>query len=226
MATKDVVEIRNLELETVPITLVGDTPIIEHKWSEKAKREMLEAQQGKSKGKKKESKNPVADFIRSLYWLSDEPDITGKDETECEQAFVDAINNGARFGFPVCAFKKAAISAAYRNGWSKDKVSLQGAFFIKSSDGISDGVECVEIKGDAPVMREDMVKIGMGTADIRYRGEIRNWHADVDIVYNKNGQYSLDNILSMLNAGGYTCGVGEWRTEKGGQNGMFHVKTI
>ena len=215
----DVVEIRPLDIRKISITLVGDTPIIMHKWSEKAKREMLEAQQGKSKGKKKEAKNPVADFIRSMYWLEGEPDIEGLDEEECEQAYIKAIENGARFGFPVCAFKKAAISAAYRNGWSKDKVSLQGAFFMESEDGF-----CVEIKGDAPVMREDMVKIGMGTADIRYRGEISNWHADMTLTYNANGQYSLDNILSMLNAGGYTCGVGEWRTEKGGQNGMFHIK--
>ena len=99
-------------------------------------------------------------------------------------------------------------------------MSLQGAFFMESEDGM-----CVEIQGDAPVMREDMVKVGMGTADIRYRGEIRNWKAEMTLTYNANGQYSLENILSMLNAGGYTCGAGEWRTEKGGQNGMFHVQT-
>lgn len=222
MATtkKETVEIKALDIRKVNITLVGDTPLIVHKWTEKAKKEILDGQQGKSKGKKKEYKNPVADFINSLYWLKNEPDTEGLDETECEEAYAKAIANGAKFGFPVTAFKKAAISAAYRNGWSKDKVSLQGAFFMHSDDGM-----CVEIEGDAPVMREDMVKIGLGTADIRYRGEIRNWHVDLEISYNANGQYSLENILSMLNAGGYTCGVGEWRVEKGGQNGMFHVKT-
>lgn len=220
MAKTETVEIRPLEIKKVNITLVGDTPLIVHKWSEKAKKEILDAQQGKSKGKKKDLKNPVADFIRSLYWLKGEPDIEGLNEDECKKAFEDAIKSGAKFGFPVCAFKKAAISAAYRNGWSKDKVSLQGAFFMESEDGM-----CVEIQGDTPVMREDMVKVGMGTADIRYRGEIRNWKAEMTLTYNANGQYSLENILSMLNAGGYTCGVGEWRTEKGGQNGMFHVQT-
>lgn len=81
----------------------------------------------------------------------------------------------------------------------------------------------IEIHSDTPEMREDMVKVGMGTADIRYRGEFKNWYADLTISYNANGQYSLENIVNIINAGGYVCGVGEWRPERDGQNGMFHV---
>lgn len=40
----------------------------------------------------------------------------------------------------------------------------------------------------------------------------------------KIGIYRLENIINMINAGGYVCGVGEWRPEKSGQNGMFHVE--
>ena len=222
MATKakELVEIRPIELQTVKLRLVGDTPLIMHKWSEKAKREMLEAQMGKSKGKKKAPKNPVRDFIDSMYWIEHEPKLTD-DMTpeECEEEFVKAIEKGARFGFPATAFKKAACSAAYRMGWSKDKVTLYGAFWI---EGDEDGL--VEIKSDTPIMREDPVKISL-TSDLRYRGEFRNWYADITMKYNVNGQYSLENILTMLNAGGFTCGAGEWRTEKAGDRGMFHIET-
>lgn len=83
----------------------------------------------------------------------------------------------------------------------------------------------LEIKSDPPIMREDMVKVGMGTADIRYRGEFRNWSTDMKITYNKNGQYSLEQIINIINAGGFCCGVGEWRPERDGQNGTFHVAT-
>lgn len=222
MATKkttEVLEIRPIQIQKVTLRLVGDTPLIMHAWSEKAKRMMLEAQMGKSKGKKKETKSPVDDFIRSMYWLTPMPEYADNaSEEEKQAAFESAIENGARFGFPVTAFKQAAISAAYRMGWAKDKVSLRGAFFI---DGDENGI--IEIRSDAPKMREDMVKVGMGTADIRYRGEFDNWYADVTISYNMNGNYSLESIMNIINAGGYICGVGEWRPEKDGQFGMFHV---
>lgn len=216
MATKkaatEVIEIRPIEIKKVKIRIVGDTPLIMHAWSEKAKRMMLEAQMGVAKGKKKEAKNPVDDFIRSMYWLTPMP------EDGTMESFEEAIANGARFGFPVTAFKQAAISAAYRMGWAKDKMSMRGAFFIDSDEN-----GMIEIHSDTPEMREDMVKVGMGTADIRYRGEFKNWYADLTISYNANGQYSLENIVNIINAGGYVCGVGEWRPERDGQNGMFHV---
>lgn len=216
MATKkaatEVIEIRPIEIKKVTIRIVGDTPLIMHAWSEKAKRMMLEAQMGIAKGKKKEAKNPVDDFIRSMYWLTPMP------EDGTMESFEEAIASGARFGFPVTAFKQAAISAAYRMGLAKDKMSMRGAFFIDSDEN-----GMIEIHSDTPEMREDMVKVGMGTADIRYRGEFKNWYADLTISYNANGQYSLENIVNIINAGGYVCGVGEWRPERDGQNGMFHV---
>ena len=211
-AATEVIEIRPIEIKKVTIRIVGDTPLIMHAWSEKAKRMMLEAQMGVAKGKKKEAKNPVDDFIRSMYWLTPMP------EDGTMESFEEAITNGARFGFPVTAFKQAAISAAYRMGWAKDKMSMRGAFFIDSDEN-----GMIEIHSDTPEMREDMVKVGMGTADIRYRGEFKNWYADLTISYNANGQYSLENIVNIINAGGYVCGVGEWRPERDGQNGMFHV---
>lgn len=218
MATKknvEVVEIRPLEIQHARIRIVGDTPLIMHAWSEKAKRAMLEKQTGATKTKAREPKNPVEDFIRSMYWLTPMP------EEMTEAAFDAAIVNGARFGFPVTAFKQAAISAAYRLGWTKDKMSMRGAFFI---DG--DPNQMLEIQSDPPVMREDMVTVGMGTADIRYRGEFRNWSADMSISYNASGQYSFEQIINVINAGGYVCGVGEWRPERDGQYGMFHVEAI
>ena len=217
MATKktEVIEIRPIEIKKVTVRVVGDTPLIMHAWSEKAKRMMLEAQMGIAKGKKKEVKNPADDFIRSMYWLTPMP------EDGTMESFEEAIANGARFGFPVTAFKQAAISAAYRMGWAKDKMSMRGAFYIDSDEN-----GMIEIHSDPPEMREDMVKVGMGTADIRYRGEFKNWYADLTISYNANGQYSLENIVNIINAGGYVCGVGEWRPERDGQNGMFHVQAF
>lgn len=224
MATKtqEIIEIKPIQIKKVALRIVGDSPLIMHAWSEKAKRQILEKQQSKTKGKKKEDKKPFDDFIRSMYWLDGRPEYDkNADEGDMMNAFYSAIENGARFGFPVTAVKQAAISAAYRSGWSKDKVSLRGAFFIESDEN-----GMIEIHSDPPVMREDMVRIGNGNADIRYRGEFRNWYADIVVDYNETGQYSLENILNIIHAGGFLCGIGEWRPEKDGQYGMFHVEAI
>ena len=208
--TIETIDIKPIEIKKT--TIVGDTPLIMHAWSEKAKREILDKQMKKTKSSAREAKNPVEDFIRSMYWLTPMP------EEMSQEGFEEAIEKGARFGFPVTGFKQAAISAAYRMGWAKDKVSMRGAFFIDGDEN-----QMLEIHSDTPVIREDMVKVGMGTADIRFRGEFRNWYADLTISYNANGQYTLEQIVNIINAGGYVCGVGEWRPERDGQYGMFHV---
>lgn len=211
--TNEVIEIRPIEIKKVALKLVGDTPLIMHAWSEKAKKEMLDKQMKATKTKSRDAKNPVEDFIRSMYWLSPMP------QEMTAHGFHTAISEGARFGFPVTAFKQAAISAAYRLGWSKDKMSMRGSFFIEGDEN-----QMIEIKSDVPTMREDMVKVGMGTADLRYRGEFRNWSADIVISYNVNGTHTLEQIINIINAGGYVCGIGEWRPERDGQYGMFHVQ--
>ena len=220
MAKKtEVVSIKPLEIKKVHMRIEGDTPIIIHAWSEKAKRQIFGDPD--ITGKKKQPRNPARDFIDSLYWLTEKPTITDDmDSEECEKAYIEAVKKGAKFGFPVSGLKQAGISAAYRLGWSKDKMSLRGAFYIETE---YDDMLCIE--GEPPVIREDYVRVGMGSADLRYRGEIKNWHADFTVSYNMNGQYSLEDIVNVINAGGYVCGLGDWRPERDGQYGMFHVAT-
>lgn len=208
-----IIEIKPINIVTTTVRIAGDTPLIMHRWSEKAKRMILEKQMKKTKNSAKEAKNPIEDFIESIYWME------GKPSEYTEEAFDEACRNGARFGFPVTAIKQATISSAYRNGITKDMASLRGAFFIagEGSDLLA------EVKGCTPTMREDMVRVGMGVADIRFRGEFANWYMDLQVSYNANGAYTLDQIINLINVGGFSCGIGEWRPEKDGNYGMYHV---
>jgi len=242
MATKkpeEIIEIRPVEIKTVQLTIVGDSPLITHAWSAKAKRQILEKEIGATKTKAREAKNPLEDFASSMYWLTPMPDVFTQDSIE------KALSSGAKFGFPTTAIKESAISAAFRNGWSKNKVSLMGTFFIESSHhhyyagdldvdydkkkieiipNVMKPAELLEIHSDMPVMREDPVTVGMGAADLRYRGEFQNWSIDFTLRYNANGLYSLEQIINMINLGGFSCGIGEWRTEKSGVSGAYHVQ--
>jgi len=214
MAKEITIEIKPLQIETQKIRIVGDSPLIVHAWSEKAKKMMLDAQMGVTKTKAKEKRDPFDDFIQSMYWLTEKPEST-------EDAFYKAVKNGAKWGFPVGAIKQAANSAAYRLKWVKNQMELRGTYFLKTEYG-----EFAEIVGDLPEMREDMVRVGMGSADLRYRAEFKNWHMDFDLEYNASGAMSLEQIINCINAGGYACGIGEWRPEKDGDFGRFHVEAI
>lgn len=208
----EVIEIKALDIKTVPIKIVGDTPLIVHAWSEKAKRMMLEAQMKTTKTKAKDIRDPYDDFVNSLYWLTEKPKSTPDD-------FEKAIKKGAKFGFPVGAIKLAGNSAAYRMGWCKNQMGLRGAYFLKTEFG-----DMAEIISDVPVMREDMVRIGMGSADLRYRGEFNNWSMNLILEYNASGEFTLEQIINVINAGGYVSGLGEWRPEKDGSFGRYHVE--
>ncbi len=225
--TTETVAIKPLKLKRIPIRIVGDTPLIVHAWSEKAKKEMLDAQQGKGKTKKKPTKMPFDDFARALYWITPMPEVEIDDEATgekrmvvTEEIFDEAVQNGARFGFPANSFKLAANSSAYRLGWVKNQMGLRGAYFLNAEDGS----ELVEIKGSTPVIREDMVKVGMGSADLRYRPMFEEWYCDMILEFNESGDMKLNDILSCIEAGGYVCGVGEWRPEKDGQFGRYHIE--
>ena len=206
------VTIKPLDIKMVPIKIVGDTPLIVHAWSEKAKKMMLDAQTKATKTKAKEARNPLDEFINSMYWLTEVPKST-------EDAFVEAVEKGAKWGFPVGAIKQAANSAAYRLGWVKNQMELRGAYFLKTEFG-----DMAQIEGSVPEMREDMVRIGMGSADLRYRAEYKNWEMNMILQYNASGNLTIEQIINCINAGGYSVGIGEWRPERDGDFGRFHIE--
>lgn len=184
-----VIELPRLEIKMIRIKLAGDSPLICHAWSKKAKEEMLAKQMKKAK-QAKEAKNPEKDYEESLYKLPQ-----------------------GGYGFPAVAFKSAAVDACSHIA-NITKVAARGSFHIIG--------DMVKINGE-PQMREDMVRVGMGTADIRYRGEFREWSVEFDVRYNEN-VISPEQILNLFNTAGFAIGVGEWRPQKDGSFGMFHVE--
>ena len=222
------IAIRHIEYKKAKIRIIGDTPLIVHAWSEKAKKEMLNAQTDAPKTKKKPCRMPFDDFARSLYWLTEMPTETITDpcngekrEVVTEELFDKAIKEGAKFGFPVNAFKMSGNSAAYRKGWVKNQMQLRGCYFLTSEYG-----ELVEIKGDKPVCREDMVKLQGSSSDLRYRPIFENWYCDMTLTLDTGFGLKMDDIINVLSAGGSSCGVGEWRVEKDGYFGKFHVELL
>lgn len=218
------IDIKPINIDTVELTISGVTPLIVHAWSHKAKQEMLDKQRGKKVSAKHSIKIPFNDLIGSLYWLTEQPEL-GENDDEAEQNFYGAIENGAKFGFPVTGIKQSIITGAYRAGLDVKQTELRGTFFLEGATEAST-VDVAEIVGPEPTIREDMVKLaGMSkSADIRYRGEFNNWEIPLRLKYNRDGKYSLEQILNMVNFGGFVVGIGEWRPERDGQFGMYQLK--
>lgn len=180
-----------LTIKNVVLHIVGDSELITHQWSEKAKKEMRDKQMGKATSGKA-PKVPEEDYEGAFYRLED--------------------------GTPAIrtiAFKAAAVDAASQLK-AMTKVYLRGAFHVVG--------ELVAVSG-TPYMREDMVRVGMGTADLRYRPGFPSWSVDLPVRFNPNA-ITLEQLVHLFNQAGFSCGVGEWRPQKDGPYGMFHVEGV
>lgn len=188
------VQIGGISIKTFKLTLRGTSPLISHKFSDRAQDAMLAKQMKTAiKTPGKEAKNPQRDYEESLYVLKD-----------------------GRYGFPISGFKNAAVDACtFMDGVKK--TMMRGAFHLIDEH---EGLTVIE---GTPRMRKDNVRVGMGTADIRYRGEFQTgWETTLLIKYNETA-VSIPQIVQLFNAAGFGIGVGDWRPQKDGSYGMFEV---
>lgn len=181
-----------IEQELLVLTIKGKTPLIVHAWSQKAKQMMLDKQMGKKSVK--QPKDPAQDFEESIYRLGD-----------------------GRHGFPATALKSATIGGARFFKGSVTMAGLKPLLYIHADDPVAG---LIAINGEARP-REDMVRVGMGTADIRYRAEYADWSAVVRVEF---APHMIDaaSVAALVDAGG-RVGIGEWRPEKGGIYGTYEV---
>lgn len=191
------VAITQIASERILVPIVGTAPLIVHRFSEKAKRQMLDAMQGRKSPK--EPKDPEAEYQAAFYRLK----------------------GGVGYGFPAIAFKAATVGGA--RFYSGVTMTALKQFMFFSGDVGQDGQMLVAIDGD-PMMREDVVKIGRNGADLRYRPQFTDWKATLDIVFVKS-VITQGSVLSLIDAGGMGVGVGEWRPEKDGNFGTYRVDT-
>lgn len=206
MAKKqNTVVVPEIERETLITTIVGDTPLIVHAWSEKAIR-MMRLTQGiddKPRTRTKEPKVPEEEYEASKYRLEDGTD-----------------------GFPAAAFKAAAVRAGKMLGLKMTDVRQM--FRVVGQRGrpgrYGSPMDLVPLTFQEVHMREDLVRLNGKTADLRYRAEYIGWRAELEITYVRT-TITPAEIINLLNHAGMTVGVGEWRMEKHGDAGSFHVAT-
>lgn len=217
------IDIPQLELKSFALKIVGDTPLITNAWSQKAKNEMLQKHLKKPKTGAP-PRRPWVEFADSLYWLTAKPNLDGLTEEQVRDVLQEVIPQ-SKFGFPVIAFKAAALNAGFqqgalvRNAGGADlaKTTARGAFHII-------GDEFAVIEG-TPTIREDNVRIGSQSkiASLAYRAEFKTWRTEFLIRYNTR-TITAEQIVNLFRLGGFANGVGEWRPERNGNFGTFHLE--
>lgn len=199
---------KEVQFKRFAIWLVGDTPLIVHAWSEKARREMLQKQVKATKGGR-DVRDPEADYISSLYEMAD-----------------------SVYGFPAMGIKNCILSSAHKDkGIARTAVMAAlwiDAEMVRTRPALA-GAICdmplIRIWGEKPVMREDMVKIGSGlnkTATLSYRGQFTQWGMRVTGKFNST-VLTPEALAFLIQQAGVESGLGEWRNERRGVFGAFHL---
>ena len=166
------IQLRRIEQGEVDIPIVGVTPVIPHRWSEKAIRMMQEKQSGATVKAKREAKDPEQEAHDSCYWLDD-----------------------GRPGLPATAFKASMVSACrFFDGLTMTQAKL--LFFV-----VGQGVDqLVPIEGDA-VMRTDTPRNATGVADLRYRYAFDPWSATITVKFLPS-IITQESVMTLLDAAG------------------------
>jgi len=221
-----------LQLGKIQVPIISQTGLIVHEFSAKSKKEML-ANMQKVPKTGREARDPLADFKGSLY------------------KFPEGGPHDGQFGFPARGFKACFVNAANDVELQKTQIKRQlrvhgtgegamnvDALILIESDPLPKALwtewdhkyaKELEVYHKMGIsMREDVVRLANGNADLRYRAIYPNWRTKIPVVYNSR-MLSRDQLLALIDAAGFGVGIGEWRPgapqSQSGQFGCFVVDT-
>jgi hypothetical protein len=177
----------------VTMRINGLSPLIQHQWGEKALGMMRDKHAGK-KTKTRDVRDPEQEGREAMY-----------------------TTDKGKPGVPAMAIKSAVICAAHKD-IGVEKTLVRKALFIVCNDSR----KILEMDCDDPVITEDPVRVGQGSADLRYRpyfhrwSVVMTWEIDAELL-------RVEDLLNLIDRAGFGVGIGEWRPEKGGEYGRFEV---
>jgi hypothetical protein len=204
-------DIRGFELPRPQIAratlhAVGISPLICHRWSEKALKMLEDGQTGKAKAQKT-ARVPEEEAYAAAYV------VPGRESWE--------HGKPGKYCFPAPAFKHAFLYGVSQLDDVKKfpKTKATGWVFV-DGDPI--------LKYDEMVLRSDTGRVGQGTSTMVYRPQFNGWSVDLDISFNAN-TITAEQVVALFDLGG-TGGIGEWRPtspkNKSGDFGRFTVEGI
>lgn len=189
------VTISPIKVSTFKLKIRGMSNLLMNKFSDEAKKGLLDKQAGKSTERAKRTKERIAKEVENCIHRT--PD--------------------GKVGFPASGFKKAMVEAATGKLLQGMNGKLaKGSFFIIGN--------LVPIKFKKQIVNEAVGRIGRNIPMVVFRPEFEDWSAELLIKYN-DSQITVQQIVALANLAGFHIGVGDWRPQKSGSYGMFQVET-
>lgn len=181
--------------QTAEFLIKGTAPYVQHKFSQKTKGLMLEAQTGKgAKKTKKPPRDIQADYKGAMH-----------------------LTTQGKHGIPAPAFRSAMISACRVAGFQMTKAKLSVFVIADAYDG-TDGTPLVLIKGK-PELHQAHVRLETGVASIAIRPMWREWSAALKVRWDGD-QFSSQDVANLLMRAGLQVGIGEGRPDSKKSHGM------
>lgn len=183
--------------EKMTVRLVGVTPIILYRMSEKAKRELLLPKAAANRAARSQSlkHDPIAEFRESPYRLP-----PGSPALLCHLA---------------TAFKASMRNCAVDMPGSS-KAQIGRMLYVEG--------ERVAVYGVPKLHMAITKQAGISKApDVRTRCIVPEWAAELSVVFMRP-HLTLDNVANLIAGAGLMQGVGDWRPEKGsGTFGQYRL---
>lgn len=191
------IDIMELRMGRVKACILGNTPMIMHRFSQKAWHELLLPKAKANRAEREENlkHDPIGEFRGALYM----------NRNEREPAAIHV---------PAGSFQAALASAA---------LDLPGA--SKSQIKRLTTVTSVQVNlFGTPRMAMHMVRSSdmARTPDVRTRPIFDEWACGVEIEFVES-LIKAGQVINLLNAAGTIVGIGDWRPQKGGSFGKFKV---
>ena len=191
---KKQIHIEAMNLETIEAEIVGITPLLMNRFSEK-QQEFLKKYWDGTKGAKTKEVPTEDEIVHEAIYYNDEGKVC----------------------FPTSGFRRGIEEVA------KDQ-QIDMGFTGKAAKGAIRFLEpLVEIKYTKMVVNKSWAKIGGKTPKLSIRPEFKDWSCTLLISYNPK-VISTESLLNLLNWAGSYCGLGDWRPQSSGTYGQYKVK--
>lgn len=205
-AEVEIITIPPPKFRVLALTIIGDSPYMQARFSAKAMNAMKEKMAAGStakKGKNREARDFEADFRGAMH-----------------------VSHDGWAGIPAAAIRNACISACKVVGYHMTRAKL--SVFVEA-DGFDrvDGSPLVKLIAPEPEKAEMGVRNATGVLDIRVRPLWRTWRAVVRVRFDED-QFAAADVTNLLSRAGMQVGIGEGRPDSKESNGMgfglFHIE--